>query len=663
MRFFKWRCKPQPWRILAFAILLLVANESRISAAVVLCEQFQYANGDLMGLHGGVGYDGSKWTSAWYGASADQFLVVAEAIQSGWSGAPIESALRSFTSTVTPGATMYFSTVMNQYGNEGNYEFDWGFSEINVGLSMFNDEWRLKLGSTEVTTSGASVAAATDFRVIGRLEFNASGDDDRLTMWIAPTTGSITESDPHILQLAADCGQDTLGGIFRLRRLGGCDSAKQWSDICIATDFASVAANTSMAASYLEDSFAYANGGLHGQNGGNAVGGASWVTAWADADYGVGTDRNGVVKDFYVESEVAGMTQSGGSIRTISRQFDTGTEDGTTMYFSAIMGKPDTEAEYEIACRFGDSDASLERIATIGIANDQYRIRLGDTMVTAPDKTIAQHQYERLVGRLEFNADGTAERLSFWANPTFESDVPALECTADLAALSLGNLVDLWYGPGADGAKHWDDLRIGTDFQAATRLRVDIGPNGQMVESGFQAWDTGAVGLNGVDVSKSFVQLGGFTARLEGDPTGGVDLRDRGSEGGLLDDLKRDGVKTGSFRLYFDDLAEGLYELTTYHHDSLDPIGGGMVDIFVNDAETPVVTLGQTGDALTPASTVFQFYTDSSGSAYFRFVGGETWLNGFELTAISAVPEPSTLGLLVLALACVVVSRRRFQAG
>ncbi len=633
------------------AIALLFCPTGRTSADVVLTEGFQYIDQDLLGLNGGVGYDGSAWTGAWTGP-AGEFNIVSEEIRSGWSTAPSETIERQFTSTVAAGTTMYFSTVMNQIGNEGGYGFDWGFADADARLTMINDEWRLTLGGSSQTTSGAAVPAATDFRVVGRLEFNVSGADDRLTMWVDPAS----ESAAPTLQVTADCGIDTLGDDFHLRRLGGCDSSKQWADVRVATDFANVAA-TAQPAAYLEDNFAYV-GDLQNENGGTATGGASWDTAWTDADYGVGEDRLGVVKDFAVSAEVAWMQQSGGADRTIAREFTSGTADGTTMYFSAMLGKTDSEGGYEIAYRFGDANTALDREVTIGIANDQYRIRLGTATATAPDKTVVEDQHDLYVGRLEFNADGTAERLSFWANPNFESDAPDLQLTQDLGVLSLGNLADLWYGPGSDGVKQWDALRIATGFQAATKLSVDIGPDGQELQSGFQPWDVGATGDDVTGIEKEFTQFGGFTARLEEDPSGGISIRNRSAGSSLLDDLARDGVKEyGGLRLIFDDLGHGIYELTTYHHDQLDVAGGGMYEIFLGDSATPLVSIGQTGGDIAPASATYRFLTDESGTTYFRFVGDEVWLNGFELSAIAAVPEPSALLLLVLGGFCLIGRR------
>ena len=44
------------------AIVLLFGPAGRTSADVVLTESFQYVNQDLLGLNGGVGYDGSAFS-------------------------------------------------------------------------------------------------------------------------------------------------------------------------------------------------------------------------------------------------------------------------------------------------------------------------------------------------------------------------------------------------------------------------------------------------------------------------------------------------------------------------------------------------------------------------------------------------------------------------
>jgi len=627
-------------------IVVVLALANYAGAAAVLLEGFQYVDGNLAG-NGGVGYGGASWDTAWSGDTSE-FQVVSEKVRSGYSGAPPRTVQRQFTSTVAPGTTMYFSTVMNQIGNEGGYEFDWGFTNPNVGLAMYNDEWRLKLGGSTQTTSGAAVPDATDFRVVGRLEFNVAGTDDWLTMWVDPAS----ESAAHLMQITTDCGLDTLGNEFRLRRLGGCDSSKQWDDVRIGTDFGSVIPATPTL--LLEDNFAYADGDLQGQNGGSSDGGASWDTAWSDDLHGT------LTKEFQVSSERVRMTQSGSPAREIKREFTAGVDPGTTMYFSTLLTKVGGEGDYNFDYRFPGIGASLG-IDSTHTGGDQFSLALGSQSAkTTGTGTVVQDEPYRVVGRLEFDAVGNQERLTMWANPAFESDDPVLQLAEDRGMDTLGDLVSLYYGVRADGAKQWDDLRIATEFEEATRLRVDIGPNGQALEPGFEAWNVGTVGGENVVVpDRDFTQFGGFTARLERDGSGGIDIRDRGSAGGLLDDLKRDGVKENGLRLIFDGLEYGLYELTSYHHDRLDTAGGGMYQIYIGDATDPVAILGQTGGGASPASATFTFMPSQSGETYFRFIHGEAWLNGFQLAAIHAIPEPSTCLLLALGALCLVACRRR----
>ena len=639
---------------LAVGLLAMLACPAR--AELLLGDSFAYPNGNLNGNNGGFSADaGNLWTGPWV---ADTVLstgavmqVSSQAVLSGNAGGGGADADRAFALAQGSGGVRYFSMEMSKYGSEGDYQISWGFPGAGARIGLNNDRFYAELGAASATDTTFATDVGVRHRLVGKLELNASGGE-QLTVWRDPSS----PLDAPILQLTAETSATTLGSGVNLNANYRTNGSKLWDDLRVGASFRDVARTALL----LEENFTYANGELHGRNGGFAAPGASWNTAWTDADYG---HLSG--KEYETVNEQAYMNQSGalshgGDPRTITREFTTGVAPGTTMYFTMKMGKNDGEGLYSLEYRFPDANAR------IGIVDNKFSIGLGSASAVTPTALVEAGKHDVLVGRLEFNVDGTNERLTVWRNPNFEVEAPLLQVTADIGVTTLGDEVSLYYGTGSDGPKQWDDLRIATTFQAADLLRVDVGSNGSPLEGGFERWDLGTGGANNVVSQMTFRQLGGFTATLDEvtGSGGGISVRDRGATTGTLPSLKRDGLfGSAGVRLTFDDLTWGVYELTTYHHDLLTVRPG--LDIFIGDAATPVATINQVNDGAPPASATFRFETDASGQAYFRFTNqsGVTFFSGFELSPVQYLPEPSTLTLLALGGVALMRRRRRLRRG
>jgi hypothetical protein len=653
---------PIPTMLLLASVAMLPVPSPRAAAEMVLHDPLDYEQPvggidvPMDGQRGGIAYGGASWDSPWVASPGGYMFSENNAVQTtgGYEDHYLE---RELTHNLAPATETWFSGILWRPSEQG-YAINYSFPEIDTALELYFNEFRTKLGGTYSPTNGTiPVSTHTDYRVVGRLEFDAVGNQERLSLWVNPQS----VGDAPLIQQTADIGATDVGSSVRIFADSQTNETKRWDDLRIGTSYADVvpaAADGLVLAEY----FDYDDGTqLHGQNGGFSSDDSTWDSAWTDHGLG-GQDQNGNERDFKVTDHAAWIVQSGGDPgtdsfdRAIEREFTADVAPGTTMYLSFIQSKPDGEGGFDIGTTLVGPQVSL------GVENNAYRADLDSATATTPAAPFAPNAPDRLLGRLEFNVDGTnQERLTVWVNPAFESDAPTLQLTQDVGTETAGNLLELYYNNGSDGPKHWRDLRLGTDFQSTNSLRVDIGPDGQELEAGYVRWDVGAHGENDATVSRFFRQLGGVTVRLESedlDTSGdGLDVRTRSSAGGVFDDLKTDGVKEGGVRLIFEGLERGLYELTTFHHDSL--TGGNRGDIYLNGAPDPLASVWLSQGNAIPASLTYQIEADSAGYAEMLINSSEVWLNGFELIPLNRTPEPSSLVLLVLGAAVLVVRPRR----
>lgn len=191
---------------------------------------------------------------------------------------------------------------------------------------------------------------------------------------------------------------------------------------------------------------------------------------------------------------------------------------------------------------------------------------------------------------------------------------------------------------------------------SATLLKIDIGLNGQQIQTGF-------VGLSGASAATAASNtFSGVGVAIAGSNTSG--FRDRGNATNALGDLAEDFFfSTTQIQLTLTGLTAGNYSFTSWSHDQ------GYVQsqykIAFNGTEVLSGITATTGAS--PASisaSTLSFYSDGIGSDVFSFVetanaqrgDSAVILNGFTL---QSVPEPGTVALLGLGLLGLAVSRKR----
>ncbi|MFA5688273.1 MAG: hypothetical protein WC959_03895 [Kiritimatiellales bacterium] len=138
------------------------------------------------------------------------------------------------------------------------------------------------------------------------------------------------------------------------------------------------------------------------------------------------------------------------------------TEKNQTVYFSflcCVTGEKDGVYTAKFDLR---SEAEL--VASIGVTGKTFMGAIGGSG-QKPFGNYTQGKAHRIVGKLEFNAEKNAERLSVWVDPAGESDPAAGTVLADSGFDSVSRAQIQTLVLNAGGTAEFGDLRIGTEMK------------------------------------------------------------------------------------------------------------------------------------------------------------------------------------------------------
>ncbi len=248
-------------------------------------------------------------------------------------------------------------------------------------------------------------------------------------------------------------------------------------------------------------------------------GSGSWNGRWVSIGNGIITGE-----DFNPrERRFMGLTTTGLSANSLNRAFDTsGLADVESIYFGVRFMTSGSPVGRLII------NAPADEAAQIGIGIDPglgFDAQLGPIVEFPLDfvPVVEPGVMHRLVGKLEINAAGDDEILSVWLDPDGEEEGEyELSVEADVLpdAEALTGQLRLDRGTTGGGAIFWDDVAIGTSWEAVTE--VTVGRLELRVDT-----DTGNVTLvNGTtsDFELNFYHLSSASGSL--DPQGWTGIGD-----------------------------------------------------------------------------------------------------------------------------------------
>jgi hypothetical protein len=166
-----------------------VAPASAAPLDLIVADGFGYPDGPLTGQNGGVNGPSGRWVGGWFRDGS---------VGNGQAVVPRSSiATRSFRAAqVDPPRPIYFSAYFTKNGpspkyawllrlsasiNDDNKDYD------DASIGIVDDRYRINLGCDKAIESFGSFKAGTRVLIVGKLEFNVDGRNERLQAWVDPT--------------------------------------------------------------------------------------------------------------------------------------------------------------------------------------------------------------------------------------------------------------------------------------------------------------------------------------------------------------------------------------------------------------------------------------------------------------------------------------------
>ena len=236
----------------------------------------------------------------------------------------------------------------------------------------------------------------------------------------------------------------------------------------------------SQAITLLSDDFTYADSLLIGNSGGASYGaGTQWGGAWASSTelpVSPGDEDGWIISGNQVNTYglLGGI---GGLSQVVDRPF-TETRSVGTYYFGVTLrlyagGTSTADVWGMTVDKSGDPPGTGADISILAMPNGSGGWNLHGNVTSGGvtgSTVLTEGLYHRVVGRLEWDGNGSNEVLTLWVNPTLESDTPeVVHNTYDLGTLGYA-----WDRLGIFGRDIYrepcwalDSMNMTTDFASA----------------------------------------------------------------------------------------------------------------------------------------------------------------------------------------------------
>ena len=166
------------------AFAMLCAGQSA-SAVLIASEDFVYPDGALSGNNGGTG-----WGGAWAGAGT----VASQQNQTATSAFGNRAISTSFVGSPTD--PLYFSALFTKTGGDNTFAL-WleisdnaATNDNDARIGLVDSQFSVQMEGIDNTSSNADFGTYTpgeQVLIVGKLEFNVSGANERLQIWVDPT--------------------------------------------------------------------------------------------------------------------------------------------------------------------------------------------------------------------------------------------------------------------------------------------------------------------------------------------------------------------------------------------------------------------------------------------------------------------------------------------
>lgn len=190
--------KPATRHLLPGSLILAFALTASPVAhgALIASEGFDYPDGTLAGNNGGTG----DWGGAWAGGST---VSDGRNLSGTAANRPIDT-----TFVGSPTVPLYFSALFTKTGTDTTWATWLQLSnnstardnDVRIGIADGGFSARIEDAASNTETNGdfGTYTNGTTVMVVGKVDFNVSGNNDQLTVWVDPT-GFETSSNTNTI--------------------------------------------------------------------------------------------------------------------------------------------------------------------------------------------------------------------------------------------------------------------------------------------------------------------------------------------------------------------------------------------------------------------------------------------------------------------------------